>query len=138
MSLAAVRTAVGVALAALVAWPAHADVLEIGGGGEARWLSGPKANTTVPDTAAALAEVPADIGLVADDPFANLEGGARYLREQLDRFGGDVEKALAANAGPGRVTGAEGVPAIRETRIASPRSWGACQTRPGVPTRCAH
>jgi len=53
----------------------------------------------------------------ADDPFANLEGGARYLREQLDRFGGDLEKALAAyNAGPGRVERAGGIPNIRETR----------------------
>jgi len=52
-----------------------------------------------------------------DDPLANLEGGARYLREQLDRFDGDLEKALAAyNAGPGRVESAGGVPRIRETQ----------------------
>jgi soluble lytic murein transglycosylase-like protein len=58
-----------------------------------------------------------ELGVDADDPLANLEGGARYLRAQLDRFGGDVEKALAAyNAGPGRVESAGGVPAIRETQ----------------------
>ena len=58
-----------------------------------------------------------DLGVNPDDPFANLEGGARYLRAQLDRFGGDVEKALAAyNAGPGRVERAGGVPRIRETQ----------------------
>ena len=52
-----------------------------------------------------------------DDPLANLEGGARYLREQLDRFDGDIEKALAAyNAGPGRVIAAGGIPRIRETQ----------------------
>ncbi len=57
------------------------------------------------------------LGVNADDPFANLEGGARYLREQLDRFGGDLEKALAAyNAGPGRVERAGGIPKIRETQ----------------------
>ena len=51
------------------------------------------------------------------NPFANLEGGARYLREQLDRFDGDLERALAAyNAGPGRVIRSGGVPNIRETR----------------------
>lgn len=58
------------------------------------------------------------LGVDANDPYANLEGGARYLREQLDRFGGDLEKALAAyNAGPGRVERAGGIPKIRETQI---------------------
>jgi soluble lytic murein transglycosylase-like protein len=57
------------------------------------------------------------LGVDASDPFQNLEGGARYLREQLDRFDGDLEKALAAyNAGPGRVERAGGIPAIRETQ----------------------
>jgi len=57
------------------------------------------------------------MGVDPDDPHANLEGGARYLRMQLDTFGGDLEKALAAyNAGPGRVQSAGGIPAIRETR----------------------
>jgi soluble lytic murein transglycosylase-like protein len=57
------------------------------------------------------------LGVDAGDPFQNLEGGARYLREQLDRFDGDIEKALAAyNAGPGRVERAGGIPNIRETQ----------------------
>ena len=57
------------------------------------------------------------LGVDPRDPVANLEGGARYLRVLLDRFGGDVIKALAAyNAGPERVERAGGVPAIRETR----------------------
>lgn len=57
------------------------------------------------------------LGVDPDDPMQNLEGGARYLREQLDRFDGDLEKALAAyNAGPGRVIRANGVPNIRETK----------------------
>ena len=58
-----------------------------------------------------------DLAVNARDPAANLDGGARYLRQQLDRFDGDVERALAAyNAGPGRVARAGGVPAIPETR----------------------
>lgn len=58
------------------------------------------------------------LGVDPDDPLQNLEGGARYLREQLDRFDGDLEKALAAyNAGPGRVIRAGGIPEIRETRL---------------------
>lgn len=57
------------------------------------------------------------LGVDPRDPFQNLEGGARYLREQLDRFDGDLEKALAAyNAGPGRVERAGGIPNIRETK----------------------
>lgn len=57
------------------------------------------------------------LGVNPADPIANLNGGARYLRQLLDQFGGDVERALAAyNAGPGRVRNAGGVPAIAETK----------------------
>lgn len=45
----------------------------------------------------------------------NLRGGARYLRQQVDRFG-RYDLALAAyNAGPGRVARYGRVPAIAET-----------------------
>jgi soluble lytic murein transglycosylase-like protein len=51
------------------------------------------------------------------DPLQNLDGGARYLRTQLDRFG-RVDLALAAyNAGPGRVEAAGGIPNIVETQL---------------------
>lgn len=51
------------------------------------------------------------------DPAQSLQGGARYLREQLDRFGGDERLALAAyNAGPGAVTKYGGVPPYAETQ----------------------
>ncbi len=54
----------------------------------------------------------------AFDPAQNIEGGARYLRTLLDRFGGDLEKGLAAyNAGPEAVRRAGGaVPRIPETQ----------------------
>jgi soluble lytic murein transglycosylase-like protein len=196
MILRAVNAVAALALATLVVAPAHADVLEIGADGEARWISGPNvlqvASTDLaPQAAMPLIEVPAEaavvpdyavadtsrhalavpdayaakvaelserfdlspalieavvwqesrwrdsavssagarglaqlmpgtareMGVDPDDPFANLEGGARYLREQLDRFDGDLEKALAAyNAGPGRVESAGGIPRIRETQ----------------------
>jgi soluble lytic murein transglycosylase-like protein len=50
-------------------------------------------------------------------PERNLEAGTRYLRWLLDRFSGDVERALAAyNAGEGTVDRYGGVPPYRETR----------------------
>jgi soluble lytic murein transglycosylase-like protein len=51
------------------------------------------------------------------DPAQNLDGGAKYLRQQLDAFGGDVTRALAAyNAGPGAVKRYGGVPPYAETQ----------------------
>lgn len=51
------------------------------------------------------------------DPKANLEAGSLYLASLLDRYDGDLERALAAyNAGPGMVDRWKGVPPFRETR----------------------
>ena len=51
------------------------------------------------------------------DPAQSIDAGARYLRQQLDTFGGDVRKALAAyNAGPGAVQRYGGVPPYAETQ----------------------
>ena len=193
MNLRLSTVTAGICLVALATAPARADVLEIGDGGEAKWIVGPQAidsNQVLSSAASELTQVPSDVSVPAeavalpyvhagavpaaysakvaelaarydlspaliealvwqesrwranavspagarglaqlmpgtarelgvnpDDPYANLEGGARYLRAQLDRFDGNLEKALAAyNAGPGRVIDAGGIPRIRETQ----------------------
>lgn len=49
------------------------------------------------------------LGVDPSDLRGNLEGGAKYLRQMLDKYNGDVEKALAAyNAGPGSLDSVNG------------------------------
>lgn len=57
-----------------------------------------------------------ELGVVnRHDPAQSIDGGARYLRQMLDRFGA-IHLALAAyNAGPGAVAKAGGIPRNRET-----------------------
>lgn len=50
------------------------------------------------------------------DPTENLFAGARYLREQLDRFGNVPEALAAYNAGPGAVISHGGIPGYAETK----------------------
>lgn len=65
----------------------------------------------MPDTAAELG---------VNDPFdpkENIEAGARYLRQLLDKYKGDLAQTLGAyNAGPAAVDQAGGIPNFRETR----------------------
>jgi hypothetical protein len=58
-----------------------------------------------------------DLGVNPYDIEQNLRGGARFYRQQLCRFGGNVPLALAAyNSGPGNVQKYGGIPPFRETQ----------------------
>jgi soluble lytic murein transglycosylase-like protein len=51
------------------------------------------------------------------DPKENIEAGAKYLKQLLDKYKGDLKLALGAyNAGPTTVDEAGGIPDIPETR----------------------
>ena len=57
-----------------------------------------------------------ELGINPNDPDQNLDGAARYMRQQLDTFG-DYSLALAAyNAGAGNVRKAGGIPNFTETQ----------------------
>ena len=103
---------------------------------ESRWREGAVSHAGARGLAQLMPGTARYLGGDPDDPMDNLEGGARYLREQLDRFDGDLEKALAAyNAGPARVIRANGVPNIRETKayVAAIMGRLANHSRPAEP-----
>jgi soluble lytic murein transglycosylase-like protein len=60
-------------------------------------------------------------------PAQNIDGGAKYIRQMIDKFG-KVEHAVAAyNAGPGNVSKYGGIPPFRETQDYVPKVLGGAQ-----------
>jgi soluble lytic murein transglycosylase-like protein len=84
--------------------------------------SGFDANATSPAGAQGLMQLmpstAASLGVTNPfDPVQSIDAGARYLRSQIDRFGGNVSLGLAAyNAGAGAVERFGGVPPYAETQ----------------------
>ena len=65
------------------------------------------------------------LGVDPHDPYQNLDGGARYLRQQYEEFGSWRLALAAYNAGPGAVQRHGGVPPFRETRNYVRIIWGS-------------
>jgi soluble lytic murein transglycosylase-like protein len=64
------------------------------------------------------------LGVDPHDVEQNIEGGARYLKEQQQEFRSWMLALAAYNAGPGAVRQYGGVPPYRETRTYVRRIWG--------------
>ena len=62
-------------------------------------------------------ETAESLGVDPYDERQNIEGGAHYVRQMLDKFNGNLKNAIAAyNAGPGAVQKYGGVPPYSETQ----------------------
>ena len=65
------------------------------------------------------------LGVDIRDPYQNVDGGARYLKEQYRTFGSWRLALAAYNAGPGAVRKYSGVPPFKETRNYVKVIWGS-------------
>ncbi|MRH20230.1 lytic transglycosylase domain-containing protein [Rhodovulum strictum] len=65
------------------------------------------------------------LGVDPRDPHQNLDGGARYLRRQYEKFQSWRLALAAYNAGPGAVERHGGVPPYAETQTYVRRIWGS-------------
>ncbi len=91
---------------------------------ESGWNAGAVSHKGAIGLAQLMPDTASHLGVNPMDPQQNLEGGARYLRRQFDRFG-TWDLALAAyNAGPEAVAQYGGIPPYAETQGYVRAIWG--------------
>lgn len=94
-----------------------ADLLEAVAWQESRFRSGAVSSKGAVGVMQLMPATARALGVDPHDVAQNIHGGAAYLGQMLSRYGGNIEKALAAyNAGPGAVDRYGGVPPYRETQ----------------------
>ena len=108
---------------------------------ESNWNPNAKSHKGALGLAQLMPDTALRLGVDPNDPYQNLDGGARYLSKQYRTFR-DWRLALAAyNAGPDAVREHGGVPPFAETRAYVPKvlaAWrvarGLCLTPPELIT----
>lgn len=83
---------------------------------ESAWNPGARSHKGAMGLAQLMPQTARALGVDPNDPAQNLEGGARYLRTQYDKFGSWRLALAAYNAGPGAVEKYNGVPPYNETQ----------------------
>ncbi len=92
---------------------------------ESGWRASAKSHKGAYGLAQLMPATARKLGVDRTDPYQNLEGGARYLRQQYDRFKSWRLALAAYNAGPGAVQKYNGVPPYKETRNYVQIIWGS-------------
>ncbi|TCO69824.1 lytic transglycosylase domain-containing protein [Rhodovulum euryhalinum] len=92
---------------------------------ESAWNHGAVSHKGAIGLAQLMPETARRLGVDPRDPRANLDGGARYLRRQFDRFRSWRLALAAYNAGPEAVEKHGGVPPYDETRNYVRKIWGS-------------
>jgi len=92
---------------------------------ESGWRTTAKSNKGAYGLAQLMPATARKLGVDRLDPAQNLDGGAKYLRWQFDRFKSWRLALAAYNAGPGAVEKYNGVPPYKETKNYVRIIWGS-------------